>query len=187
MRTDQLTPVSGACVSGQYDPRFSPCLSHSIVGRADQDGWAVGKSTSGSVSALRWGSRVRNNPICTEAFVVRENQSWDTWERKWLRKLLYWFLEAVSGHYHIHYSLLQGSVPPGSGCKAEGLCQFYWIHREPLWPFSLSAVFPFYQRAALCKLLFSHCMFCWVALLKQDRPWIGRTSPFKAKVGFQLP
>lgn len=42
-------------------------------------------------------------------------------EKKWLRKPLYQFLEARSSHWHIHYSLLQGSVPPGCSWKVEGL------------------------------------------------------------------
>lgn len=83
--------------------------------------------------------------------------------------------------------LAAGQRPPGSSCKVEGLSQFFWIHREPLWPFSLSAVFHFYQRAALCKLLFFPLHVPLDALLRQDRPHSGQKSPFKAKVGFQLP
>lgn len=94
---------------------------------------------------------------------------------RWLRKPIYQFLEAGSFHWHIHYSLLQGTaVPPGSSCKVYleswRPLLVYWILREPsvAFCFILSAASPCLVEAALYKFLFSSCMFCWIALLARE-------------------
>lgn len=59
---------------------------------------------------------------------------------------------------------------------------------SPLWPFALFECYIFLlpEGSNVSIPVFPHSMFCWIALLT-DRSQIGQKSPFKAKVGFQLP
>lgn len=78
---------------------------------------------------------------------------------RWLRKPLSRFLEAGPSHWHTHYSLLQGTVPPGSSCKVcleKFSLSSTGFSGSPLWPFALFWVlcFPFRKEQHYRNLFF---------------------------------
>lgn len=115
-----------------------------------------------SLSVLCWSSRFRNKPLCTEGFVVSKNQDkkvWYEWEERlmleasltvlgsWVLSLAYTLLLAA-GHCSTWIQLQSLFGKLKASLSSAG------FSGSPPWPFALSAVFSFYQRATLHKFLF---------------------------------
>ena len=173
MRPEQLTPGSWACVHLLWvwaQVFSSPVLSphrewegESIMRRAAKDGWTwrrilhevsqpcaevLDLETNPSIQRDLWWAKIKAK-VCYE------------WERltleatvtvlgTWVFSLAYTLLLAA-GHCSTWTTWIQLWRFYG---KLKASLSSTGFSGSPLWPFALSAVFPFYQRAALHKFLF---------------------------------
>lgn len=119
--------------------QFSPHSSHhpsigewageSSVGRAASEGWTTEESTSWSVSAVYWGLRLRNRPLCVYFSLKYEWEGEDS-ESHCNNS---WKLGPLIGIYTIPCYRALFHLDPVAKLiwKVESLSLFCWILREP--------------------------------------------------------
>lgn len=110
-------------------PSIGEWAGESSVGRAASEGWTAEESTSWSVSAVYWGLRLRNRPLCVYFSLKYE------WEREDSGSHCNnsWKLGPLIGIYTIPCYRALFHLDPVAKLiwEVESLSLFCWILREP--------------------------------------------------------